>query len=83
MFILINKQRFEGCNVGKAKFTNLRGFSVLGFSFLSAHILSFQFEGQVLYGLLSVFKTEAPSYILGAISAHCLGLFTCGFFVKS
>ncbi len=65
------------------KFLNTRRFSVLGFSLLSAYILSFLFEGQVLYGLLSVFETDILGYILISIVAHFFGLFTCGFFVKS
>lgn len=62
---------------------NARRLSVAGFSFLFAYILSFQFEGQVLYSLLDLRGTDAGHYILTAIIAHFAGLFTCGLFVKS
>ncbi len=62
---------------------NARRLSVNGFSFLFAYILSFQFEGQVLYSLLDLRGTDADHYILTAIIAHFAGLFTCGLFVKS
>jgi DNA-binding CsgD family transcriptional regulator len=62
---------------------NARRLSVAGFSFLFAYILSFQFEGQVLYSLLDLRGTDADRYILTAIIAHFAGLFTCELFVKS
>ena len=62
---------------------NARRLSVAGFSFLFAYILSFQFEGQVLYSLLDLRGTDAGHHILTAIIAHFVGLFTCGLFVKS
>ncbi len=62
---------------------NARRLSVAGFSFLFAYILSFLFEGQVLYSLLDLRGTDADRYILAAIIAHFAGLFTCGLFVKS
>ncbi|TYC87199.1 LuxR family transcriptional regulator [Acetobacterium wieringae] len=62
---------------------NARRISVAGFSFLFAYILSFQFEGQVLYSLLDLRGTDVDRYILAAIIAHFAGLFTCGLFVKS
>ncbi|HBN94658.1 MAG TPA: helix-turn-helix transcriptional regulator [Firmicutes bacterium] len=57
--------------------------SILAFSFLAAYILSFLFEGQVLYSLLDVYHIEASSYIVVAIVAHFLGLFTCHLFTKT
>jgi len=65
------------------KSLNARRLSVAGFSFLFAYILSFQFEGQVLYSLLDLRGTDASSYILAAIIAHFTGLFTCSLFVRS
>ncbi len=62
---------------------NKRLFSVVGFSFLFAYILSFLFEGQVLYSLLGFYEVEASGYILAAIVGHFAGLFSCGYFVKS
>jgi hypothetical protein len=69
--------------MNRVKTLNTRRLSVAGFSFLFAYILSFQFEGQVLYSLLELRGTEADLYIMVAIIAHFAGLFTCGFFVKS
>ncbi|MDD4296382.1 MAG: LuxR family transcriptional regulator [Ruminiclostridium sp.] len=65
------------------KTLNSRRFSVAGFSFLFAYILSFQFEGQVLYSLLDLRGTDADRYILIAIISHFVGLFTSGLFVRS
>ena len=65
------------------KTINARRLSIIGFSFLFAYILSFPFEGQVLYSLLDVHGVNISGYILAAIIAHCAGLFTCGLFVRS
>ena len=62
---------------------NSRALSVCAFSFLFAYILSFPFEGKVLYSLLDAAKVDASQFILAAIIAHFLGQFTCGFFCKS
>ena len=62
---------------------NARRLSVAAFSFSFAYLLSFLFEGQVLYSLLDLRGTDADRYILAAIIAHFAGLFTCGLFVKS
>lgn len=69
--------------MNRFKTLNARRLSVAGFSFLFAYILSFQFEGQVLYSLLELRGTDADRYILAAIITHFAGLFTCGLFVKS
>lgn len=60
-----------------------RIYSILGFAFLFAYLLSFLFEGQVLYGLLEHFNADASLYITGAIAAHFAGLFTGGFVSKN
>ena len=69
--------------MNRIKTLNARRLSIAGFSFLFTYILSFQFEGQVLYSLLDLNGTDADRYILAAIIAHFVGLFTCGQFVKS
>lgn len=61
----------------------LRIQSIAGFSFLAAYMLSFLFEGQVLYGLLTVCGDNCPRFVLSAILAHFVGLACAGFFVKS
>ena len=65
------------------KTLNARMLSIIGFSFFSVYILSFQFEGQVLYSLLNMRGEEASYYILAGIIAHFAGLSTFGFFIKS
>ena len=62
---------------------NGRTKSILAFSFLSAYILSFLFEGQVLHRLLDFHQGDASGYIILAIGAHFLGLFTRGLFTRS
>jgi DNA-binding CsgD family transcriptional regulator len=65
------------------KSLNSRSISVAAFSFTFAYLLSFLFEGQVLYSLLDLRGTDADRYILAAIIAHFTGLSTCGLFVRS
>ncbi len=73
----------ENTHSNRWKLINTRSLSIAGFSFLFAYILSFQFEGQVLYSLLNMREIDASTYIMAAIIAHFAGLLTCGFFVKS
>lgn len=60
-----------------------RIYSIAGFALLFAYLLSFLFEGQVLYGLLEHFNADASLYITGAIAAHFVGLFSGGFVIKN
>jgi DNA-binding CsgD family transcriptional regulator len=60
-----------------------RRFSIAAFSFSFAYLLSFLFEGQVLYSLMELRGTDASAYILAAMLAHFIGLFTCGLLVRS
>ena len=62
---------------------NHRVMSVAAFSFLFAYLLSFVFEGQVLYSTIDAFGTQTNTFILAAIVAHFVGLFSCGFFIKT
>ncbi|MDD3766654.1 MAG: response regulator transcription factor [Eubacteriales bacterium] len=62
---------------------NSRALSVVAFSFSFAYLLSFLFEGQVLYGLLEHFNIPTNAYILSGIISHLAGLFTCGFFLHT
>lgn len=62
---------------------NHRVMSVAAFSFLFAYLLSFVFEGQVLYSTIDAFGAQASTFILAAIVAHFVGLFSCGFFIKT
>lgn len=69
--------------MNRLKEINCRVLSVVAFTFLFAYLLSFLFEGQVLYSLLEHYEIDASGYILAAIVAHFFGLFCCGWFVKS
>lgn len=60
-----------------------RVISVVAFSFLFAYLLSFLFEGQVLYSIIDCFGARTHTYILSAIVAHLAGLSSCGYFTKS
>ena len=64
-------------------FLNSRRLSIAAFSFFFAYLLSFLFEGQVLYSLLNLHGTDAARYILDSMIAHFMGLITCGLFVRS
>lgn len=57
--------------------------SVAAFSCLFAYLLSFVFEGEVLYSTLGAYGAQSNIYILSAIVAHFAGLFSCGFFIKT
>jgi DNA-binding CsgD family transcriptional regulator/MFS family permease len=69
--------------MNKFKALNARRLSIAAFSFSFAYLLSFLFEGQVLYSLLEMHGINASAYILAAMIAHFAGLFTCGLFVRS
>ena len=62
---------------------NERRLSVLVFSLFFSWLLAFPFEGQVLYALAAQYEFAVSALIFGCISAHFLGLFACGFFVRS
>lgn len=67
----------------KMFFKDYRLVSIMAFSCLFAYLLSFVFEGQVLYSIIDVFGAQTHTYILSAIIAHFAGLFSCGCFIKS
>lgn len=60
-----------------------RRISIIGFSLIFGYLLSFVFEGQVLYSFLASHNISYLSYILIAIAAHFVGLLSCGFFINS
>lgn len=66
-----------------SKVWNRRLQSILAISLLSTYVLSFLFEGQILYGLLDMNGIPASGYSRLAMVAHLLGLFTSGFFIHS
>lgn len=60
-----------------------RIISILAFSFLFAYLLSFVFEGQVLYSLTDYFNISSSAFIFAAIVAHFAGLICYSFFAKN
>lgn len=62
---------------------NGRNLSIIVFSLFFSWLLAFPFEGQVLYELAHNFDIDVHKMIFEAIAAHCLGLFVCGFLIKS
>ena len=64
-------------------FKENRTKSIIAFSALFAYLLSFVFEGQVLYSIIDTFGTQTHTYIISAIVAHFVGLFSCGYFIKT
>lgn len=65
------------------KSINFARLSIVGFSLFSCYMLSFPFEGQVLYKLLSLQGIDASNYILATIIAHLLGLLSCGLIART
>lgn len=59
-----------------------RILSVSSFSLLFAYLLSFVFEGQVLYRIMEFFHVEAIPFIFSAIIVQFLGLASSGFLVN-
>ena len=62
---------------------NARILSIAAFSFSFAYLLSFLFEGQVLYSIINQYGTQTNQYILFAIISHLVGLFSAGYFIRS
>ena len=65
------------------KLLNPRRLSIAAFSFSFAYLISFLFEGQVLYSLLEMHGVNVSAFILAAMIAHFMGLLICGLFVRS
>ena len=67
-------------NIGQIKRQNLH---IIVFSLFFAWILSFPFEGQLIYALTEQFSLNADHIVFTAIFSHFIGLFICGFFIKT
>lgn len=59
-----------------------RKLSIISFSLFSAWLLSFPFEGQVLYALVKKANIDETTLVLTAICSHFVGLVVTGFWVK-
>lgn len=62
---------------------NTRIHSIAAFSFFFAYILSFLFEGQVLYGIINKYGLQSNQYIIFAIISIFVGLFSSGYLIRS
>lgn len=63
--------------------TKERSLSIIVFSLFFSWLLAFPFEGQALYAITYRFNIDARTMIFGSIAAHFIGLFLCGFFIKT
>lgn len=55
-----------------------RNLSVISFSLLFGYLLSFVFEGEVLYCVMGFFQIRATPFVFSAIIAHFAGLLASG-----
>jgi len=62
---------------------NSRAVSVAGFSLVFSYLLSFLFEGRVLYSVMEYHGAYEGRYVITAIIGHFTGLVSCGFFVRN
>ncbi len=56
---------------------------VLVFSLFFSWLLSFPFEGKLLYSLTEEYGLNTQIYVFGSVIAHFLGLFLSGFLIKN
>lgn len=61
---------------------NERKLTIIVFSLFFSWVLTFPFEGQLLYAITKQYNINPQSMIFSAIIAQFLGLFLSGFFVK-
>ena len=59
-----------------------RGLSIVSFCLFSAWLLSFLFEGQVLYSLIESSQVEGIALVKAATVCIFIGLISCGLFIK-
>ncbi len=64
-------------------YKNHRRLSVIVLALFSSWLLSFAFEGQVLYALSQRYGSEPLALVFESIAAHFAGLVLSGFIVKS
>lgn len=65
---------------GEIKQKNL---SIIGFCLFSAWLLSFQFEGPVLYSILEIAQVDGTTLVRAAVLTVFVGLFSSGLLIKS
>lgn len=67
----------------REKVQSLRFSSIFAFSFFTAWLISFAYQGQILYSLFNSFQIDPKNLVLLAILFHAAGLFIGGFIVKT
>lgn len=60
-----------------------RELSILSFSLFSSWLLSFPFQGQILYAVAELYHITIDGMVFTAIGGCFTGLFLCGFFIKT
>lgn len=60
-----------------------RNLSVIVHSLFSAWMLSFLFEGQILYALAKLFNVDPYDMVFGGIASILVGAFSCGFLIRT
>lgn len=62
---------------------NERNLSVIIFTLFSTWLISFPYEGTILYALAQCFSLDVQPMVLGVIIVHMIGLFSCGLYIKN
>lgn len=62
---------------------DLRTLSIVVYALFGTWLVSFAYEGQVLYALAARFHINPQRMVLGSIAAHVAGLLCCGLLVKT
>lgn len=64
-------------------FIDNRGLTAIVFTLFFGWLLSFPFEGQVLYAIASSYALDPRALIFGLMAAHFFGLLLCGLLIRS
>lgn len=67
----------------KAAVISNRNLSVIVFSLFFSWLLSFPFEGRILYALADHYHVSAHQFVFGTMASHFAGLLLCGFFIRT
>lgn len=70
-------------NQNMSTMTNCRRLSVIFYSLFSAWMLSFIFEGTILYSLADAYKIDPAGMVFCGVAAIFAGLLLCGLFIKT
>lgn len=76
---MAEKQHSKGIDIS----INDRNLSVVVFSLFFSWQLAFPFEGRILYSITESYELFPHKMVFGALAACFLGLFLCGFVIKT